>query len=100
MHDGDFGRHLAELRLIRGLTQADLAERTGLSARCVSDLERGLNAAPRLSTLHMLADGLELDPDEKRRLLEVAACARIQVRFGNTGTTRANGRGRRLVMTG
>ena len=37
-----FGRHLAELRQKAGLTQAVLAEKAGISARYVQDLEAGL----------------------------------------------------------
>jgi predicted ATPase len=48
-------------RVTAGLSQEALAERSGLSVRGVSDLERGLSRAPRLDTLTRLADALELD---------------------------------------
>src|SRR6478752_5891691 len=44
-------------RLSAGLSQEELAERSGLSARTISDLERGLSAAPRPDTIRMLAKG-------------------------------------------
>src|SRR5579863_10624291 len=37
-----FGERLWRLRLAAGLTQEDLAERAGVSARSISDFERGL----------------------------------------------------------
>lgn len=88
MDDCDFSRHLLVTRLRHGLTQAELAARAGLSTRCISDLERGLNAAPRLKTAHALIEGLGLDHREARRLLDVATCARIQVRFGEQAARR------------
>ena len=45
-----FGALLRHHRLAAGLTQEALAERSGLSARGVQDLERGLRLAPRAET--------------------------------------------------
>ena len=59
-------------RLAAGLSQEDLAERTGLSVRTISDFERGLRVAPRLESIRMLADGLGL-ADSERALLIAAA---------------------------
>ncbi len=42
------------------LTQENLAARSGLAARTISDLERGLVAAPRWDTLQQLVRGLGL----------------------------------------
>jgi predicted ATPase/DNA-binding XRE family transcriptional regulator len=56
-----FGHHVKRLRIATDLTQEELAERSGLSARLISDLERGSMHRPRRSTLEMLADGLGLD---------------------------------------
>ncbi|HEX7151632.1 MAG TPA: helix-turn-helix transcriptional regulator [Thermoanaerobaculia bacterium] len=53
-----FGRHLRELRLARGLTQADVAERCSTMVPVISNLERGVTI-PTLSTLLHLADALE-----------------------------------------
>src|SRR6266508_3657866 len=55
----------------RGLTQEQLAERTGLSARGIQDLERGL-ATPRRDTLQRLVRALGLD-GEPRLVFEAAA---------------------------
>ena len=42
-----FGDLLRRYRLEAGLTQEALAEGSALSARAISDLERGLRTAPR-----------------------------------------------------
>ncbi|MDQ6670742.1 MAG: AAA family ATPase, partial [Chloroflexota bacterium] len=52
-----------------GLTQEELAERAGLSARGVSDLERGLRGNPYPATLRRLAVALDLAPEERAALL-------------------------------
>jgi len=57
-----FGQALREHRYARRLTQAELAERAGLSERAISDLERGLKA-PQRATVRMLVDALALSPD-------------------------------------
>ncbi len=67
-HPLPFGALLKRKRLARGLTQEALAERAGLSARAISDLERGVNAAPRKETLRLLADALQLSDDERAHL--------------------------------
>ncbi len=55
-----FGTLLRSYRLAAGLSQERLAERAGLSLRGISDLERGARTTPRLETVRLLADGLEL----------------------------------------
>ena len=67
-----FGDLLRRLRSAAALSQEDLAERTGLSRRGISDLERGLHPAPRLETVRLLADGLALADDERALLLAAA----------------------------
>jgi transcriptional regulator with XRE-family HTH domain len=59
-------------RVLEGLSQEQLAERSGLSTRQVSDLERGLRTMPRLETIRMLADGLELGDQDRAELLLAA----------------------------
>jgi non-specific serine/threonine protein kinase len=54
------------------LTQAELAERAGLSGRAISDLERGLKQAPRSSTVRLLVRGLALSEAEAADLLRAA----------------------------
>jgi predicted ATPase/transcriptional regulator with XRE-family HTH domain len=60
-----FGHQLKRLRITADLTQEGLAERSGLSARLISDLERGSAHRPRRSTLEMLADGLGLEGENR-----------------------------------
>ncbi|CAN5600671.1 hypothetical protein BH24CHL1_BH24CHL1_03960 [soil metagenome] len=60
-----FGDLLRQSRLAAKLTQERLAELAGISARAVTDLERGVIRAPRRDTLDMLAEALDLPPDER-----------------------------------
>ena len=59
-------------RALEGLSQEQLAERSGLSTRQISDLERGLRSMPRLETIRMLADGLDLSDEDRAELLFAA----------------------------
>jgi transcriptional regulator with XRE-family HTH domain len=67
-----FGALLRQHRLTAGLTQEGLAERAGVSARGVQDLERGLRITPRAETVRLLADALGLDPESRSRLIAAA----------------------------
>src|SRR4051812_10355629 len=67
-----FGELLRRLRTAAGLTQEALAERAGLSARGLSDLERGVRSAPRQDTLRLLIDALVLEPVERAALVSAA----------------------------
>ncbi len=53
-----FGATVRRLRVGAGLTQAELAERAGVSDRTVSDLERGLRGAVYPATARQLAASL------------------------------------------
>ncbi|HEX8917465.1 MAG TPA: helix-turn-helix domain-containing protein, partial [Chloroflexota bacterium] len=66
------GDLLKQFRLAAGLTQEELADRAGVSARSVSDLERGLSRTPRPSTIRRLVDALELTPAQRTMLLLAA----------------------------
>jgi transcriptional regulator with XRE-family HTH domain len=67
-----FGELLRRYRLAAGLTQEELAERAGVSARGVSDLERGARGLPRKDTLQLLLQALDLSPGD-RAILTAAA---------------------------
>ena len=67
-----FGELLRRFRVATGLTQEELAERSHLSARTVSDIERGITNWPYRDTITLLADALGLSPPE-RGMLETAA---------------------------
>lgn len=62
-----FADLLRHARREAGLTQEDLAERAGISARAVSDLERGINRSPRRDTLALLADALDLSVEQRQQ---------------------------------
>jgi transcriptional regulator with XRE-family HTH domain/tetratricopeptide (TPR) repeat protein len=55
-----FGGRLASRRRVAGLSQQELAERSGLSVRAIGNLERGRVCWPHPDTLRRLADALEL----------------------------------------
>lgn len=65
----EFGDLLRRYREAAGCSQEELAVRSGLSARGISDLERGLRTKPRLETVRLLALGLELDAAELAEFL-------------------------------
>jgi len=67
-----FGGLLKHYRVVAGLTQEELAERAGLSARGISDLERGVNRAPRPVTVTLLARAMRLAPHERAGLIGAA----------------------------
>ena len=67
------------LRQLRGeakLTQEELAQSAGLSARAVSDLERGINRTARKDTALLLAGALGMT-EPAARLFAAAARGRI-----------------------
>lgn len=67
-----FGTLLKRYRLAAGLSQEALAARAGLSARTISDLERGVHDVPRTDTLELLTSALSLT-DQQRSLLLASA---------------------------
>lgn len=68
-----FGSLLCLLRRQAGMTQEDLAERSGLAVRTIRNLERGPSANPQMRTVNLLADvlagALDFRPDKMRQLL-------------------------------
>ena len=67
-----FADVLRRYRIAAGLTQEELAERSGLSARGISDLERGARVRPRRDTVEMLASALALVEHQRATLLDAA----------------------------
>ena len=55
----DFARILKEIRAEKKLTQHELTDRSGLSLRMISDMERGIRQ-PSLITLFKLAKGFDM----------------------------------------
>ena len=68
----NFGVLLKQYRLAAGLSQEALAARAGLSARGISDLERGIKQKPRFDTLERLVGALSLST-QQRALLQASA---------------------------
>jgi predicted ATPase/transcriptional regulator with XRE-family HTH domain len=67
-----FGQHLKRLRLAADLTQEKLAERAMVSARLISDLERGTIHRPRRETAMLLANGLCLSGPDRDFFIALA----------------------------
>jgi pimeloyl-ACP methyl ester carboxylesterase/DNA-binding XRE family transcriptional regulator len=63
--ESDIAYSIRGFRLRAGLSQEELAERAGVSARAISDMERGLRKNPRPETFRLLADALALDAAER-----------------------------------
>ena len=68
-------------RRTAGLTLEDLAERSGLTARAVSDMERGRTTRPYPRSMRMLADALMLTGAARDEFLSATGWA------GATGGT-------------
>ncbi len=54
-------RELRDIRIGRGMSQADLSEKAGVSEFTISELEAGKRPNPRPSTLRKLARGLDVE---------------------------------------
>src|ERR671937_1954056 len=67
-----FGALLKRYRQAAGLTQEGLAERAGLSARGISDLERGVSRTHRADTVQRLALALGLSARERGTFAQAA----------------------------
>lgn len=85
-----FGVLLKRYRLAAGLSQEALAAHARLSARTISDLERGIHGKPHPDTLELLASALSLSTQQRDLLLaaarpEVAAAALAPPRFPSSG---------------
>jgi transcriptional regulator with XRE-family HTH domain len=55
--------NMRRIRYAKKLTQEELADRAGLSARYLGSIERG-NVSASVTVLGRLADALEIDPCE------------------------------------
>jgi predicted ATPase/DNA-binding XRE family transcriptional regulator len=66
------GLLLRRYRRQAALSQDALASRSGVSARSISDLERGQRTSAHFETLRMLADALGLIEDDRARLFRAA----------------------------
>jgi len=74
------GKLIKELRIKKGMTQEELADRTEVSARTIQRIENG-EVDPRAYTLQMIAKALEVEydlfvgnePDEEHEIQQVNA---------------------------
>lgn len=60
---------LRRYRIDVGLTQEELAQRSGLSVRALADIERGRTAQPYLRSVRLIADALGLGEPGRAELL-------------------------------
>ena len=67
MTDETLGVALKKLRAAAGMTQEELADRAGISARTVSDVERGLRRVVHGDTARRLAAALGLSERDRAR---------------------------------
>jgi tetratricopeptide (TPR) repeat protein/transcriptional regulator with XRE-family HTH domain len=63
-----FGTLLRRYRLASGLSQEELADRSGLSVKAIANMERGRTARPRRPTVQSLADTLGLSEPQRLEL--------------------------------
>jgi predicted ATPase/DNA-binding XRE family transcriptional regulator len=66
------GELLYSLRSSARLSQEALAERSGVSARTISDIETGSARTPRLITVMLLGEAMGLSPPDQERLKDAA----------------------------
>jgi predicted ATPase/transcriptional regulator with XRE-family HTH domain len=72
-------RYRAEARL----TQGELAERAGIGARTISDIETGISLRPRAITISLVAEALGLDAQSREALRSASSHAALHRRGAN-----------------
>ncbi|MFF1908486.1 helix-turn-helix domain-containing protein [Kitasatospora sp. NPDC058218] len=86
------GMLLRRLRGQAGLTQEQVAERSGVSVRTIRRLESGRSTDHRLGTVNLLADALDISQEDRRHLAIMLAKARSGPAPGDPGPpARADG---------
>jgi transcriptional regulator with XRE-family HTH domain len=80
--DLGFGRQLRRYRLVSGLSQVELAERSGLSARTIAYMESGRTSRPYRGSVLSLADALDLAGPDRQELLRASRRASISPLLG------------------
>jgi transcriptional regulator with XRE-family HTH domain len=81
-----FAMLLRGRRLAAGLTQQELAHRSGLGVRTVRELERGRVARPQRGTVSLLADALELTGQERDEFVAASINRKARVDRAVRGT--------------
>lgn len=82
------GTLLRRLRTRSGLTQEQLGERSGVSVSTIRRLETGRSRDHRLGTLNLLADALEVGPDDRRQIAALLAKLQAAVPAPGPGPAR------------
>ncbi|MFS8101849.1 helix-turn-helix domain-containing protein [Lentzea alba] len=72
-----FGARLQQHRKNAGLSQEELSERSGVSVRAISDMERGRARSPQRRTTEALLDALDLDEPARDELRRLARSGRV-----------------------
>ncbi|MDX3662392.1 helix-turn-helix domain-containing protein [Streptomyces sp. ID05-26A] len=72
-----FGARLVQHRKNAGLSQEELSERSGVSVRAISDMERGRARSPQRRTTEALVDALDLDEPDRTELRLLARTGRV-----------------------
>jgi transcriptional regulator with XRE-family HTH domain len=86
----NLGRRVRALRGASGLTLRDLAERTGVSAPMLSQVERG-ETSPTLAVAQRIATGLDLSLSQLLRLDEGEGVTVVRAADRRAGAARSNG---------
>src|SRR5260370_32405270 len=71
-----FGLVMRAYRLDAGMTQQELAQRSGLSVAALRDLEQGRRSRPRPATVCALSHALGLNPPRAADLARAATASR------------------------
>lgn len=107
-----FGAMLRQFRVAAGLTQEELAQRSGLSARAISNLERGQTSRPFRSSARFLAKALGLPETAAAEFIATArggappsdgqrqAAARVPPQFALAAEMDGPGTGSTVVKSG
>lgn len=82
----NFAIALKQLRAAHGMTQEELAERSGVSVRSISDLERGISRFPHKDTVRLLVDAMHLTPEEEQQMLALTRVPRTTLSSLTAGT--------------
>ena len=88
-----FGEIVRAHRRRLGLTQEELAERTGINVRGIRNLEAGRIHAPRAGTLRVLADVFGLEGADRDRLFTFMLFEQPPVAISQTPQASASGSG-------
>jgi predicted ATPase/DNA-binding XRE family transcriptional regulator len=75
---------LRQLRRSAGMTQEELADRSGISVRTITDIERGVVAAPHRETIELLADALDMTAEHRQEWRQARQQTAHDVRVDGT----------------